>query len=107
MDVAGFAREELALEVNQNNLIVSANKQPEQQERTYLHQGIAARSFEWRFQLADHIQVLSADYENGLLHIALQKIIPESLKPRSVPIGVQTSQEKLTTVNAQNDSAAA
>lgn len=107
MAVAGFSREELAIEVNQSHLVVSANKQAEQQERTYLHQGIAARSFERRFQLADHIQVLSADYENGLLHIELQKIIPESLKPRAVPIGVQATQEKLTSVKAQNDSAAA
>ena len=107
MAVAGFSREELAIEVNQNHLIVSANKQPDQQERTYLHQGIAARSFERRFQLADHIQVLSADYENGLLHIALQKIIPESWKPRSVPIGGQSTQEKLTSVKTQQDSAAA
>lgn len=86
MAVAGFSQQELSIEVNQNNLVVSASKQAEQQERTYLHQGIAARGFERRFQLADHVQVLSANYENGLLHIDLQKIIPETLKPRTVPI---------------------
>ncbi len=94
MAVAGFSQDELNIEVNQNNLIVSASKQPEQKDRTYLHQGIAARGFERRFQLADHVQVLSAAYENGLLHIDLQKVIPESLKPRTVPIAV-ASQERL------------
>jgi molecular chaperone IbpA len=107
MAVAGFSQDELSIEVNQNHLVVSANKQAEPQERTYLHQGIAARSFERRFQLADHIQVLSANYENGLLHVDLQKIIPESLKPRSITIGAQSTQEKLASVKAQNDSVAA
>ncbi len=97
MAVAGFDRNEINIEVNQNNLTVSANKQAEQEQRTYLHQGIAARSFERRFQLADHVQVQSANYENGLLHIDLQRVIPESMKPRTIPIGVQTT-EKLTVV---------
>lgn len=104
MAVAGFDRNEINIEVNQNNLTVSANKQAEQEQRTYLHQGIAARSFERRFQLADHVQVQSANYENGLLHIDLQRIIPEAMKPRTIPIGVQSSigtqstTEKLTVV---------
>jgi len=95
MAVAGFAESELAIDVNQSNLIVSGAKIPDQQERTYLHQGIAARGFERRFQLADHVQVLSADYENGLLHIDLQKVIPEALKPRNIPIGVGAGQPSL------------
>ncbi|RYZ93771.1 MAG: Hsp20 family protein, partial [Moraxellaceae bacterium] len=87
----------------------------EEQARTYLHQGIAARSFDRRFQLADHVQVQSANYENGLLHIDLQRIIPETMKPRTIPIGNDTAQEKLTQVagsqaantdNAQNTVAA-
>jgi molecular chaperone IbpA len=78
----------------------------DQQERTYLHQGIAARSFERRFQLADHVQVVSANYENGLLHIDLQRVIPESMKPRTIEIGIQSSPEKLTAV-PENASAAA
>ena len=97
MAVAGFDQSELTIEVNQNNLTVAANKNAETQQRTYLHQGIAARSFERRFQLADHVQVLSANYENGLLHIDLQRVIPEALKPRTIPIGVQAP-EKLTVV---------
>lgn len=104
MAVAGFDQSELTIEVNQNNLTISANKNAEIQQRTYLHQGIAARSFERRFQLADHVQVLSANYENGLLHIDLQRVIPEALKPRTIPIGVQTS-EKLTVVPAATNAA--
>lgn len=98
MAVAGFDRSEINIEVNQNNLTVSGNKATEEQARTYLHQGIAARSFERRFQLADHVQVQSANYENGLLHIELQRIIPEAMKPRSIPIGASATQEKLTQV---------
>ena len=107
MAVAGFSQAELQIEVNQNHLVVSANKQPEQQERTYLHQGIAARGFERRFQLADHVQVLSAHYENGLLHIDLQKIIPESMKPRTIPIATQSVRDRLETVQSSTASNAA
>ncbi|OZY85940.1 heat-shock protein IbpA [Cellvibrio mixtus] len=106
MAVAGFDQSELTIEVNQNNLTVSANKAGEEQQRTYLHQGIAARSFERRFQLADHVQVQSAHYENGLLHIDLQRIIPESMKPRTIPIGVQTA-EKLAVVQAGSSASVA
>jgi molecular chaperone IbpA len=104
MAVAGFDQSEITIEVNQNNLTVSANKAADDQQRTYLHQGIAARSFERRFQLADHVQVKSANYENGLLHIDLQRIIPESMKPRTIPIGVQTA-EKLSVVPTSVDAA--
>lgn len=107
MAVAGFSQAELQIEVNQNHLVVSANKQPEQQERTYLHQGIAARSFERRFQLADHVQVLSANYENGLLHIDLQKIIPESMRPRTIPIATQPVRDRLESVPTSGASNAA
>ena len=107
MAVAGFDRSEVNIEVNQNNLTVSANKVAEEQARTYLHQGIAARSFERRFQLADHVQVQSANYENGLLHIDLQRIVPEAMKPRNIPIGVVTQQEKLVPAETSVNVAAA
>ncbi|MBK8187517.1 MAG: Hsp20 family protein [Cellvibrio sp.] len=95
MAVAGFDSSEISIEVNQNLLRVSANKPNDAQEKTYLHQGIAARSFERKFQLADHVQVQSANYQNGLLHIDLQRIIPESMKPRSIPISVSASSPNL------------
>lgn len=86
MAVAGFDRSELNIEVNQNNLTISASKEPEQDERQYLHQGIAARNFERRFQLADHVEVKAATFENGLLHIDLKREIPEAMKPRTIEI---------------------
>lgn len=106
MAVAGFSEAELAIDINQNHLVVSGNKGAEQQERTYLHQGIAARGFERRFQLADHVQVLSAAYENGLLHIDLQKVIPESMKPRSIPISTKAVAETLEAVATAETQAA-
>jgi len=105
MAVAGFDRAEINIEVNQNNLTVSGNKVAEDKARTYLHQGIAARSFERRFQLADHVQVQSANYQNGLLHIELQRIIPEAMKPRSIPIGSSAPQEKLVQVESPANAA--
>jgi molecular chaperone IbpA len=104
MAVAGFDRTEISIEVNQNNLTVSGNRAAEDKARTYLHQGIAARSFERRFQLADHVQVQSANYENGLLHIELQRIIPEAMKPRSIPIE-NGAVEKLVQVEKSADAA--
>lgn len=109
MAVAGFDRSEMNIEVNQNNLTVSGNKAQENEERTYLHQGIAARGFERRFQLADHVEVVGATFENGLLHIDLRREIPESMKPRTIEISDtearQPTTKKLT--EAKNDSAAA
>lgn len=107
MAVAGFEQSELNIEVNQNNLTVSANKQPDDSARTYLHQGIAARSFERRFQLADHVQVTTASFENGLLHIDLVREIPEAMKPRTIQIGVGKEQEKLVASKVELKDAAA
>lgn len=86
MAVAGFDRSELNIEVNQGTLTVSANKQSEPEERKYLHQGIAARNFERHFQLADHVEVKAATFENGLLHIDLKREVPEAMKPRTIEI---------------------
>lgn len=103
MAVAGFDRSEINIEVNQNLLTVAGNKAQEQAQRTYLHQGIAARSFERRFQLADHVQVKSANYENGLLHIELQRIIPEAMKPRQIPINGQSAVTPELPANTADD----
>jgi len=86
MAVAGFDRSELNIEVNQNNLTVSGNKTADEKSRTYLHQGIAARNFERRFKLADHVRVESAAVENGLLHVDLVREVPEAIKPRRIDI---------------------
>ncbi|MEX2962086.1 Hsp20 family protein [Microbulbifer sp. TYP-18] len=86
MAVAGFEQSELDIQVEQNRLTVSGRKPEENDQRNFLHRGIAARNFERRFQLADHVQVTGAELENGLLHIDLVREIPEVMKPRKVNI---------------------
>lgn len=87
---AGFSEEELSVEVKENALIVAAKKAEQHEgERTYLHRGIATRAFERRFTLADHIRVIGASYANGMLHIELQREVPEALKPRRIAINGQ------------------
>lgn len=84
--VAGFSADDLSIEVKQNALIVTAKKGAESREKTYLHRGIATRAFERRFHLADHVRVTGASHEDGMLHIDLQREIPEALKPRRIEI---------------------
>ncbi|GAB5498878.1 MAG: Hsp20 family protein [Pseudohongiellaceae bacterium] len=86
MAVAGFVQDELDIQTEKQTLTVKGSKQQDDVERNYLHQGIAARNFERRFQLADHVEVKAARLENGMLHIDLVKEIPEAEKPRSIPI---------------------
>jgi molecular chaperone IbpA len=85
MAVAGFAEKDLSIEVKQNVLSITG-KRTEPEGANYLYQGIAGRSFERRFQLADHVVVKGARLENGLLHVELVRQIPEELKPRQIPI---------------------
>ncbi len=84
--VAGFAPEELSVEVRDANLHVSARKSTDEAERSYLHRGIATRAFERRFALADHVRVAGAVHENGMLHIDLVREVPEAMKPRRIEI---------------------
>ncbi|MGD9671541.1 MAG: Hsp20 family protein [Hyphomicrobiaceae bacterium] len=87
MAVAGFTDDEIKIEVKEQSLTVRGEKAAEDKERHFLHRGIAARSFERRFQLADYVEVKGADLKDGLLHVDLQRNIPERMKPRVVPIG--------------------
>ena len=87
MAVAGFRPEELDLVVKDNTLLVSGKASNEGQNGEMLYRGIAGRAFERRFVLADHIVVDGADVENGLLHVALKRVVPEALKPRRITIG--------------------
>lgn len=84
--VAGFGPEDLAVEVKENTLFVTARKAPDSVERTYLHRGIATRAFERKFALADHVKVSGASHEHGMLHIDLIRETPEALKPRRIEI---------------------
>jgi molecular chaperone IbpA len=85
--VAGFTSEDLSIEVKENTLTLKGEKKvSEERKGDVLYQGIAARSFERRFQLADGVQVTGAALENGLLHVDLVREIPEAKKPRRIPI---------------------
>lgn len=87
MAVAGFTEEELDIESRENNLLVTGTKaKTDKTERKFVHQGIGERNFERKFQLADHVKVINAHLENGLLHIDLEREIPEALKPRKIAI---------------------
>ena len=84
--MAGFSDADLSVEVREKALIVSARKADEDAEKTYLHRGIATRAFERRFHLADHVQVTGAAHADGMLHIELERQVPEALKPRQIEI---------------------
>ena len=86
MAVAGFTDDELSIESKQTELTVSGEKAGSEDDRQFLHRGIATRSFERKFQLADHVFVKGARLEHGLLHIELYRELPEALKPRSISI---------------------
>ena len=90
MAVAGFGEGDLAIEVKENTLSIRGEKRTEHEDTTFLHRGIASRSFERRFQLADHVMVKGAAMENGLLHVDLVRELPEAMKPRTVPITTKT-----------------
>ena len=84
--VAGFSPNDIDITVKENALVISAKSETEGTERTYLHRGIAGRAFERSFQLGDHLVVKGADMENGLLHVDLERVVPEELKPRRIKI---------------------
>ncbi len=87
--VAGFAEQDLNVEVREGVLTVQGkhNDEAEKTEKAgYLYQGIAGRAFERRFQLAEHVEVRGAKLENGLLHVELERVVPEEQKPRRIAI---------------------
>lgn len=92
--VAGFPAADLGIEVKENALIVTARKTEDAEGKTFLHRGIATRAFERRFQLADHVRVQGASHADGMLHIQLQREIPEALKPRRIEIASAEQVEK-------------
>jgi molecular chaperone IbpA len=94
MAVAGFSKDDIDIEAKENVLTVKAGKPEDEagEKREMLYQGIAARAFERRFQIADHVQVTGASLENGLLHIDLVRELPEAMKPRKIAIGGDVKQ---------------
>jgi molecular chaperone IbpA len=103
--VAGFTRDELDITAQQNVLIVSGRKKDETEDKQsdYIYRGIATRSFERRFALADHIQVRGADMKDGLLAIELVREIPEAMKPKKINIGDRSAGKH--TIEAQSENA--
>lgn len=94
--VAGFRPDDIEVVAQQNQLTITGKRAEGKDQGEYLHRGIAARPFERRFQLADFIEVQSASFENGLLTISLQRVVPEAMKPRKIEIGSgATAQEQL------------
>lgn len=88
MAVAGFSEKDLDITTEQNRLLVTGElKDAEDEQAEFLHRGIATRAFERRFNLADHVKVVGASLENGLLHIDLEREVPEAMKPRNIKIG--------------------
>ena len=84
--VAGFSEKDLIVEVKESALVVAAKKSEIKDAKSYLHRGIATRSFERKFDLADHVRVIAASYADGMLNIDLKREVPEALKPRRIEI---------------------
>ena len=91
--VAGFNKDEFKIEVKEQTLLVTGERKADDKGRVFLHRGIAARSFERRFQLADYVEVKGADFTDGLLHIDLVRNLPERMKPRTVAIGSSAAKQ--------------
>ena len=84
--VAGFSENDLAIEVKENTLYVSARKPKTANDSIYLHRGIATRAFDRKFHLADHVRATAASHSDGMLHIDLVRELPEALKPKRIEI---------------------
>ena len=93
--VAGFKQDELDIEVKNGRLTVSGSQKDNQKERKFLHHGIANRSFERSYQLADYVQVKGAQLKDGLLHVDLVREIPEAMKPRKIAIASEDKEDRL------------
>jgi len=99
--VAGFKETDLDIEIRENTLTVAGKITTPSHHGKYLHQGIAERNFKRSYQLADHVKVSTAHMENGLLHIDLERKIPDAMKPRKISIGnISTTEPTLETVTA-------
>ena len=88
--VAGFGEDELDVEARDNTLVISGKIADEEAEKRFLHRGIAGRAFRRSFQLADYVTVVGARLENGILHVELERVLPDALKPRKIEIATST-----------------
>ena len=94
--IAGFSSDDVNIEVKGNDLTVTGKKTDKPEgKKEFLHQGIAGRSFQQTFQLAENVEVKNAELHEGLLQISLQRVIPEALKPRTIAIGSGNGQKTI------------
>ena len=93
--VAGFEEDDLEIQVEDGILTIRGKQSASEEDRKFLHRGIANRSFERKFTLADHVEVTSADLRNGLLTLSLVKEVPEAMKPRTIAIGKGSAKDKV------------
>ena len=108
--VSGFAKEELSIVAKENTLTIKGEKVANENGKAnseVLYRGIAARAFERSFQLADHVTVKNASLENGLLHVDLEREIPEAKKPRSIPITTNAQGSSQPAIEGVTEKAAA
>ncbi len=98
MAVAGFGPDDIELTVKENTLVIAGRVANDASKGEVLYRGIAGRAFERKFTLADHIVVEGADLQNGLLHVALKRVVPEALKPRRIAVNGGSKQIETTAV---------
>jgi len=103
--VAGFRPEDIELVAHQNQLTVTGKRAENDGQGEYLHRGIATRAFERCFQLADYIEVGDARFDNGLLSIALKRVVPDAMKPRKIAIGGASAQDQIEDQKANRKAA--
>ena len=84
--VAGFSKEEITVEVDQDQLIVRGTQQATEESKEYLHRGLASRDFEQTWTLAEYMEVKDAEVKDGMLIISIERIVPDSLKPRTITV---------------------
>lgn len=92
MAVAGFGKQDLEIELADGRLVIKGNTQSDNDDQSYLYKGIATRAFQREFQLADTVEIQSADLLNGMLKIWLEAIIPDHKKPKQIPINSETTE---------------
>lgn len=105
--VAGFTESDLNIEVKDNLLTISGQRQSNESEGNFLYRGIANRAFERRFQLADYVKVVEARLANGLLHIDLVREVPEAMRPRRIEIKTAATNPAIEHVPAEEQAKAA
>ncbi|MBZ9736426.1 MULTISPECIES: Hsp20 family protein [unclassified Mesorhizobium] len=104
MAVAGFSQEQLTI-THQPNLLVVSGSQSSDDDGQYLYRGIAGRAFERRFELADHVQVVGASLDNGLLNIDLKRELPEEMKPRRIALAGSPAKAAPRQIDAEKNAA--